>query len=542
MRLILLLAIIFIPAVYGESAQYAKLFLLSLGCLVFYRRSRSWRDPLVPGLGAALLALSCLATAFSPVTTWFEGFVGYDGPTPRHEGWITLLMVFVFAWYCFWNRQPIDQDGNEIGPNVSFNSYGWTMLTLVLGMYLMRKTMGEDVLSEVVASPAGIGALASLATPYLVSWIYFRGVGVGSLFGVLGIAISIDMMARSGNRSALLGGVLGSVLVLLLLVNRRHLSKLLLGLGLGIIMVTFAVCCRGDMLYRLQRVNLDAIGHGPRTQLIESAIQVGVTPLGWGIDSQRYLIDRTPGDGMQANAYYDRFHIWPVDVLMTTGIIGLGIVLVALWRLSAVVLDHRYRWYFAGFAGVLVSFLTRAIWNPPTTQMMLLAAIAASGILTLNSFAPMGWTKPVKRSVWKGIAHGLTYCACIVAFLIQTSLLLGEALAWDAKYRWSMQEDLPHIPLAEGWLAAKLNPYKLPERVKFYYIATRVGSIKERSGSKVLLSEVLRLDPRRYDLEALLWIATDEGAANCEKALSAAYMERNLVRARPISTLELTSP
>ena len=528
MKFLFLLVLLFLPACGGENAMLHKAFLLALGCVWWCRRVTRGAMSGIPVLGVAVLLVALWATATSPVTTWFEGFVGSPS---RVDGWLTLLCVFVFGWLCFWEPPQYDSNGEEIPFDRQFIWFAWLLMAFVGGVMVLRWTSGWEGVAESVARPFGIGTYMAMTAPFVMAYGLRASTMRRSAWIVVAciatIICAILISGGSAVRSSTLGLFIGCAIVCGLSFEPRRV-KLMAAVMAGLIfLVAAAIMVHPYTRDRVAAIELSQIGVGPRATLVSQAWQHGTYPLGWGIDSQRHLIDRTLNDGMQFGMY-DRFHVWPVDVVMTVGWVGFGLCGFVLVGLAMLAWSHREDWWVCGFAGMLGVFFTYCSFNPPTFPLMLLATLAAAGIW-LSVRVTRGFDAPAcvldqRQEWWVGaVLRGTTaIAACVFGVMV-----LGDQLAFRAKEEWKYNEKLPHELLGQIAFAEKLNPWMRKDRVRLYYFAYKYKAMIEPDGGKKMLLALLRQPRRDYGLESLMWVGLEDYPA-AEKAIIEACVGRNI--------------
>ncbi len=503
-----LLFLFFVPALGGSNGELVKCLLLAVGCAIWFKTSQNWADRRIPLYGLAVLGILLYASLTSPVTTLFESMVGGEF---RMDGWFTIALVFCFGWYCFWDvDRTFDEDGEEVSHSMYW-LFGMTLSVFVIGCATVRMFYGWYDLSFYVARPLGISAYMAITIPFILAWIIKRDRSApwsDVVIGVMAIISGVYLSAETGYRSSFVGLVMGSLVALLLLVDRRALKKCLTA-GIAIlVLAVLVVFLHPDTLDKFARLGSTRFGDGPRGMLAKQAWDHGFYPFGWGLDSQRHLIDRPfnwTEDAMQTGVY-DRFHSWPIELTVTAGWAGLIICLIALYLIWRVVLKRCNEWWICGFAGMVIAFLVCSTWNPPTKQHMLLVAIAVAGICVKPA-------APIRYGGKSGVIFDLdevhpwlVRSAAVLVALLFVTLSVGDRMNKYAKRDWSEATGLPHEILSRQAWAAEMYPWCLRDRVMFYYLARKTGTMLEDNGNKILLCQLLRMERRNYGLEAALWI------------------------------------
>ncbi len=548
LRYPILLVILFIPALGGSNAQVVKLtFIAAAGCVF------SWwiRTPLnqeglkVFFLGVIFLLVSLVSTAFSSsrMVETVYGLVGYSGIQPvyglvgypeRVEGWFSFVAVFTFAWLAFWS-------GKENEPRW----YAITLLILTLVIVALwpwkiwsavqhwsatkSRLIARDwsvvgdwsIIMRTVASKLGIATMLAQSLPMILAWAWLRKdsskLAKGLSLVVTGLALVIIM--KSGCRSAALGFVLA--LIILAVLGMRRFPWHVYGLA-GIAMMG-VILLSPHIRQRILDIHPSAFGHGVRAEAVKQIGTHGVPLLGFGLESQRALIDETILHSPDHSGIYDRYHFWPADILVTSGWVGLALVLAALWYLGKSAWQNRGPWYVAGFAGTVVVFLTSSTWNPQSTQNQIIAAIAAAGLcvycrLPVLSLKAQTTSKEKEVSFLNFAAYiskPLVKITCLVAFLVYGACMIGDQLNETAKRQWVERSALPHIIAAKQSLATKLNPWVYRDYVMTYCMMCQSGELLEPMGGKVFLKQLFRDHPDEYYLQYLLWLGFgDQAMAN----------------------------
>lgn len=519
MRYAFLLLFLFCPAIGGGNAQLLKSAILSIGTILFFSWHRPWRDDgFTMKHGLAVLSLALLATFLSPAVPWFEGFIG---TSDRVEGLLMLAIVFIFGWFCFWNPpREFDEDGYSRIVGKLYIHLAWTLCLFVAGIFILKKLGGWDLVGNYVGTTLGIGQYLAICFPFILAWGMRDKVEKWEkIVAVILLALSVFAAGRIGVRCGIVAIVISSIIVILMNYN----PKRILIVGCVVCALSLSVLSTPYGRARFSSIDLTAIGDGPRSNLIRQAWAHGTFPWGWGINAERFLIDRNGQDGMQYGLY-DRFHSWPVDIWATLGWIGLIIILSALFRIWLAAWFNRKYWYMCGLFGMLASMLICSMWNPPTIQMMLLGAIAASGIVMLPFNPELRAPSLNLNALAKALP--LQFVAAGTS-IIMVTMVVGDVINTHAKKQWSEHTELPHVLLGQQAMAEKMNPWVQKDRIRYYYVGHKLEIISEPEGGKALLMDLLKQEPRDRGLESLLWLGLGEREAS-KRALMAGQMERNL--------------
>jgi len=543
---------------FGLHTDLAKQCFLVIASFFLVDFRSAYRDGgLLLKLGVAVLLISAYSTATSVCTTLFQGFVGEP---IRVEGWLTLATIWIFAWLCFWKIKPIehDEDGNEVSPDRPFELYAWTLVALLLsvtGLYCLSRwyfeqDSGWNLVEAVFSVKMGVCHLAALVAPYLLAWALdskFKGDLLDRSFTSLRWVFALGTMIWAftviglhGVRSSLLALLLGCAFVVYLHYSAKSMmttiqrARIVFAIFVAMaLLFGVALSFSPTLRYKLKHYSFSSVGSGPRSELAKQAYAHGIFPFGWGVDSQRALIDREGSDvkrGWQAlaggdMAIYDRFHSWPIELLVTIGWVGFGICLYSIALIRNWVNIRVRHWYVRGFAGVLVAFLICSTWNPLGGLFMMLAAIAASGIVAApathgeSRFSVRGWFS-------NALKYG-TFAVLLVSLGIYAKMLAGDMMMKHAKDRWRAKDGMVHDILGQMAMAQRLDPWRRQEYVKLYYLVSKTGNIKETNGDKLILLYQLDVRPRDYASESLLWLR-HKNFRKCEWAFLAALQEGNL--------------
>ncbi len=498
----------FLPALGGSSAELMKCIALAIACTFWFKKDQSWHDRRIPLLGMLMLGILLWASLTSPVTTLFESMVGGE---QRLDGCFSIFLMFLFAWYCFWDVDTsFDEDGEEHTRSMYWY-FGMTLSLFVIGCAAFRVVYGWNQLALYVGKPLGISGYMALTIPFIVAWIIKREKSAhwsDIVLGVMAIIAGVYLSAETGYRSSFVGLIIGSLTALLLLTDKKRIVKIaLVGMSMILLAITLATI-HPYTRDRFAKIGFSGLGEGPRGILAKQAWQHGFYPLGWGVDSQKYLIDRgfDWNEDLLQVGRYDRFHAWPIEITVTAGWVGLIVCLIALFWLGKVVLKRFNEWWICGFAGMIVAFLVCSTWNPPTKQQLLLVALATSGIcVTPKIFAPKVINSFMLFDLDELKPWLVRFVTASLAILF-ISLSVGDRINRWAKRDWVDATGLPHEILARQAWAVELYPWCSRDRVMFYYLANKTGIMTEPNGNRMMLCQLLRLERRQYGLEAALWI------------------------------------
>lgn len=520
-KFLFLLAFLFVPAIGGSNGQLLKTLLLAVATVAWMRFRVQSRDKgVILILGAVVLGIAFIATLFSPVTTLFEGFIG---SAARPEGWLSIAIVFLFCWFAFWNPREVFDAEDDYRVSV-FDILNATYSVFICVVVVIYTFWGWEGLLPTVGTKIGVATLLAMTAPFCLAWgLRLEARSIESVASAATVFISAILIAQSECRSAMLAIGIGCTWVLVSgfngIIKRTWIAVGVLVLGLIALLVGI-VWFNPGILGRFQSISLNSFGTGPRSQLVHQAWSHGIYPFGWGLESQQFLIDRSVND-LMAFGIYDRFHVWFVDLAVTVGWVGLGVCLIAIYKIARFVWEYRDEWHVTGFAATLIAFLTCSTWNPPCLQFYVIAGISVSGML-------LGYyhTRVPNRREHVAFFFG-SWTVGATTIILFLGLIAGDCLNEWAKRDWQAQKELPHVMLGRQALATKLNPWVLTDYVRYYYVAAKVKSMIEPAGGKKILRD-LQNSPRRHSsLEALIYIGMGDMTA-AEKAYQTARWEANV--------------
>lgn len=515
LRLLILLGIIVIPACGGSNAELLKLGLLGI-CSIFWLRTSSPLAPAARWIGIFLVLLA-VSTVLSPLTFFREAMIG----TPQRAQGLIAIVISILSGLSIWPRVDPELDDDTEPWQFHVEQFAAFALLAVASIVVLVQWAGWEE-TEFIGRKLGMASILATLLPVVTAWTLRGRWGWHKILGLVILAVGLGTVALSGSRCSLLGSLAGIAVVVAWADLWWNPSRILLLLGVAAVVCLGAIAVDPELRTRVASMGPSSVGHGARSELARQAFDHGIPILGWGWESQRHLIDAgTPG--MDTSGQYDRFHCIFVEVLVTSGFIGL-LCIAALARETL----HRARilrddWGIGGMVGGLAALLVCAAWNPLSNLNLCLGAALLAGILRTPSPAdipPNHSYSFLARFQWLGLGVLAAVCTGVIL-----TMIVGDRLNEGAKRRWAAHTQAPHVCLARQWLAVKMNPWTERDRVLLYYVGYRTQRIVEPHGGKEMLMALLRRDDRQLGLEALLWSAFGD-QLHTEKALYAAKLER----------------
>jgi tetratricopeptide (TPR) repeat protein len=300
------------------------------------------------------------------------------------------------------------------------------------------------------------------------------------------LGLQVVVVLLTSVRAALVGGVVGLVAMFLILelTEGRLGRRLVVTLALAGLVSAMGVV--GLSVFRGASADIDGAtlpradtSLSERLDLWRSAQRYLVDTLtsrpvalltGAGPDQQAVLLERWLEPALPTRlptTLFDRAHLSPVDVLLTTGVLGLlsvtALLSIALGEgvRASIRADSRGRAVFAGVCGSIVGFIAESSVSFPsiTTLTLIAILIGATAGSTMTTSVNHANASRFGKGQW-----GWTAICGLVALVLMTALPgLGEELRADRAFQRSLayaanEELSTGIDLAEE--AQRLAPHR----------------------------------------------------------------------------------
>ena len=500
---LLLLLLIFPCRFIGmDNPQLAKAGIIGLLSGVVF--AQGWPRVSFAGLlgvmgGVVVLwLLFCVSLGSPYVSTHTLWFIGNWG---RVEGWAVMFCTFTVG-ALWWSKMDVSEGMvTLVGVLVVFVVF--VVVTLVgWGWVWLLPTVGTKY---------GVAALLCVVVPVLFVALLdapMRGKGLWRVLGAIVCAFII--IPLSGCRAACVAMVAGMVVASVMACRGGKDWPFFWIFGIAVAMV-----CLFAVPGVRERIHLPTF-QGARADIARQVFHHGLTFFGQGLESQIGLLNQWEIRNGEV-ARYDKMHCWPVDVLACGGVVGLALILLILWFVGRVAWRNRGEWHVRACAGGLTAFLVFALWNPPTPQVWVLAAICAFGILS---------SEPEEHPIFAlpcimGLCVGSFLCAVFI-----WKMCVGDMMNHHAQ-RALERGSAPHNVIGLQEMAVRFNPWLRGPMMLNVHNLAQTRRLIELEAMRPMFMRELKADDPMYEMRAYWWLYGAGNEGRSRQAMALAEWERS---------------